>query len=101
MKAYLVTLQYSCDNSDGIEIEVFSTYDKALTRFNEIIEVETQPNMSYTANAFENGNLLSGYELDTSPEYNDNQEHEHWWNLTCKHDWYLHTFIELRFTEVK
>ena len=57
MKAYLVTLQYSCDNCDGIEIEVYSTYEKALTRFNEIIKVETQPNMSYTADALKTVNF--------------------------------------------
>ena len=30
----------------------------------------------------------------------DGEEHEFWWNLTCKTDWYLHDFIELRILEV-
>ena len=101
MKAYIVSLQFSTDDADGVDIEVFSTYEKAVKRFNEIIETEKQPGMSWVADAYEDGKLLHGYEIDESPEYNDGEEHELWWNITCKYDWYIHTFIELRFTEIQ
>ena len=30
MKAYIVSLQFSTDDADGVDIEVFSTYEKAV-----------------------------------------------------------------------
>ena len=101
MKVYVVSLQFATDDADGVDIEVFGTYDKAVKRFKELIENEKNPEMSWVANAFENGVLQHGYELDSSPEFTDGEEHELWWNITCKVDWCLHTFIELRFSEVQ
>ena len=49
---------------------------------------------------FENGKLHRNYELDRNDTFTDGEEHELWWNLTCKTDWYLHDFIELRILEV-
>lgn len=97
---YLILLQYSTDDCDGIETECFDTYDKAVNRFSEIIENEKKAN-EWIKNAFENGILHHNYELDCSPDYSDNKEHELWWNITCKLDWYLHTFVELRILEVQ
>ena len=101
MKVYVISLQFSTDDADGVDIEIFSTYEKAVRRFKEMIEIEKQPGISWVADAYEDGELLHRFELDESPEYNDGEEHELWWNISCKHDWYLHTFIELRFMEVK
>ena len=44
--------------------------------------------------------LHRNYELDRNDTFTDGEEHELWWNLTCKTDWYLHDFIELRILEV-
>ena len=101
MKVYVISLQFSTDDADGVDIEIFSTYEKAVRRFKEMIEIEKQPGISWVADAYEDGELLHSFELDESPEYNDGEEHELWWNISCKHDWCLHTFIELRFMEVK
>ena len=100
-KVYTVSLEYSFDYGDGLEIEVFSTYEKAVKRFKELIETEKQPGMSWAAEAFEDGKLLHGYDLDASADYNDGTEREHWWYISCKNDWPTHTFIELRFAEVQ
>ena len=55
MKIYLVLFQYSTDDCDGVDTQAFSTYEKAVERFNEIIENEKNPECSWAANAFENG----------------------------------------------
>lgn len=99
MKIYLVLFQYSTDDCDGVDTQAFSTYEKAVECFHEIIENEKNPECSWAANAFENGELQHNYELDCS-DFTDTEEHELWWNLTCKLDWYLHDFIELRILEV-
>ena len=96
MKIYLVLFQYCTDDCDGVETQAFSTYEKAVERFNELIKDEKTSDMRWAANAFENGKLHRNYELDRNDTFTDGEEHELWWNLTCKTDWYLHDFIELR-----
>ena len=80
--------------------QAFSTYEKAVERFNEIIENEKNTDMSWAGNAFENDKLQKNYELDRNETFTDGKEHELWWNLSCKLDWYLHEFLELRILEV-
>lgn len=99
-KIYLVVFQYSMEDKDGVETQAYNTYEKAVNRFNEIIVNEQTPDMSWAANAFENGKVLHSYELDRS-NFSDGAEHELWWYLTCKVDWCLHDFLELRILEVQ
>lgn len=56
--------------------------------------------MSWASVAFEGGELEHNYELDCS-DFTDGQEHELWWYLTCKVDWFLRDYIELRILEVE
>ena len=100
MKIYLVLFQYCTDDCDGIETQAYSTYEKAVERFNEIITTEKTSDIRWAANAFENGKLRHNYELDRNDTFTDDEEHELWWNLTCKIDWYLHDFVELRILEI-
>ena len=100
MKIYLVLFQYCTDDCDGVETQAFSTYEKAVERFNELIKDEKTSDIRWAANAFENKKLQRNYELDHNDTFTDGEEHELWWNLTCKTDWYLHDFIELRILEV-
>ena len=100
-KIYLVMMQYSTDESDGVETEAFDSYEKAIKHFKDAIQNEITCEDYWTANAFENGKLGHNYELDCSPNYNDGEEHELWWYISCKMDWCLHTFIELRILEVQ
>lgn len=64
------------------------------------IENEKNTDMSWAGNAFENDKLQHNYELDCNETFTDGEEHELWWNLSCKLDWYLHEFLELRILEV-
>ena len=64
MKIYLVLFQYCTDDCDGVDTQAFSTYEKAVERFNEIIENEKNTDMSWAGNAFENDKLQHNYELD-------------------------------------
>lgn len=100
MKINLVLFQYCTDDCDGIETQAYSTYEKAVERFNEIIKTEKTSDIRWAANAFENGKLRHNYELDRNDTFTDGEEHELWWYLTCKIDWYLHDFVELRILEI-
>ena len=102
MKAYTIVFEWSTDDENGVDVEVFDSYEKAVHRFNEIIEDEHSPEMSWVSNAWdENGDLLHGYELDCNEQFTDGEEHELWWNIECKNDWYLHDYLELRILEIK
>lgn len=99
MKTYLILFRYLTNDCEVIITEAYSSYEKAVKRFNEIIEEEKNTDNYWVKDAFEDGKLLHNFELDCS-DFTDNEEHELWWNLTCKLDWYLHDFIELRILEV-
>lgn len=43
MKIYLVLFQYSTDDCDGVDTQAFSTYEKAVERFHEIIKTKRIP----------------------------------------------------------
>ena len=102
MKAYTIVFEWSTDDSSGVDVEVFSTYEKAVARFNEIIEDEQNPDISWVSDAWnENGDLSEDYELNCNEQFTDNKEHELWWDIKCQHNWYLHDFLELRILEVK
>ncbi len=102
MKAYIVLFDWSTDDGEGVDIDIFDTYEKAVARFMEIIENEKNPKLSWVGDyAFdENGNLdEKNYELDTNIDYDDKLEL--YWNLNCKFDWYQHDFLDLKVMEIK
>lgn len=102
MKVYTIVFEWSTNDCDGVDVEVFSTYEKAVNRFNEIIENEHKPEISWVGEAFdENGNLKENYTLDCNKQFTDNEEHELWWNIECKNDWYFHDNLELRILEMR
>lgn len=102
MKIYTIIFDYSTDDTDGVDVELFDTYEKAVNRFNEIIENEKNPDMSWVGDILdENGNIPEDYEFDRSPDFDDGTEHVLWWNLTDKNNWYRHDFLNLRILEVK
>lgn len=102
MKIYTIVFEWSTNDCDGVDVEVFLTYEKAVNRFNEIIENEHKPEMSWVSDAWdENGDLLKDYILDCNEQFTDNEEHELWWNIECKNDWYFHDNLELRILEMR
>ncbi len=101
-KAYTIVFDWSMEDANGINVEIFDTYEKAVATFNEIIEDEHNPDISWAGDAWdENGDLLEDYELDCNEQFTDGKEHELWWNLECKHNRYLYNHLELRILEVK
>ncbi len=102
MKTYTIVFEWSTDDCNGVDVEVFSTYEKAVDRYNGIIENECDNNISWVGDAFdENGNLKENYTLDCNEQYTDNEEHELWWRIEKQDDWYFHDNLELRILEMK
>lgn len=102
MKIYMVLFDWSTTDDEAVEVELFDTYKKAYTRFNEIISNEMVFDISWAAEAFDdNGEILDGYEFEEHIESDGIQEYDCWWNLTNKNDWYVHDFIDLKVMEVK
>ena len=106
MKVYAVVFDWSVNNqwndTSQVEIEIFDTYQKAFNRFNEIINNEKNPEISWVANAFdENDEVKDGYEFYEHIESDGTEELECWWNITDRDDWYQHDFLDLRIMEVK
>lgn len=100
-KVYLVIMQYSTDDCDGVDTQCFDSYEKAVKCFNQMIEDEKNPENSWVGNAFKDNQIQHNYELDSSIHIVEGEEHELWWYVNCKLDWNLHTFIELRILEVQ
>ena len=95
---YVVLFDYSTDDCNGIDLYIFDTYQKALNKFNEIIEQEKQPEMSWVGEKFKNNTF--DYELDTNIE-EAKEGVELWWNVTDRNDWYSHDFLDLRIKEIE
>ena len=95
---YVVLFNYSTDDCSGIDLYIFDTYQKALNKFNEIIEQEKQPEMSWVGEKFTNNTF--DYELDTNIE-NAKEGVELWWNVTDRNDWYFHDFLDLKIKEIE
>ena len=62
---YMVKFEWSTDDDQGIDIELFKNYKNAVKRFNKIIKNEKDPDISWVADAFSDGVFDDGnYELD-------------------------------------
>lgn len=102
MKAYTIIFEWSTADCNDIEVEVFSTYEKAVERFNRIIEDESDNSISWVGDAFdEDGELKENYTLECNEQFTDGEEHELWWSIEKQNDWYYHDNLELRILEVK
>lgn len=102
MKIYMVLFDWSTQDDEAVEVELFDTYQKAYKRFKEIIANELVFDISWAAEAFdENGNVQDGYDLDEHIDSDGADEYDCWWNLTDKNDWNTHDFLDLKVMEVK
>ena len=88
---YLIQLDYSTDDCEGIDNYIFKKKEKALKKLNTLIEKEKE----FYKNEYPNFN---DFELDTNIE--DKKANEYWWNYKCESNYYLHTFIDLKIMEV-
>lgn len=88
---YMVQLDYSTDDCNGIDNYLFNTKEKALDKFYSLIKLEKE----YYKKEY---SYIDDFELDTNIE--DKDANEYWWNYTCQSNYYLHTFIDLKIMEV-
>ena len=96
---FMVILDWSTTDADGFQIELFKNYDDAYDRFKEIISKQLKE--------FWDGEVAfdidgdPGEEYEFSEEDNNSGESEVYWHLSCKHDYYTHTFVDLLRKELK
>ncbi len=97
---YMVQLDWSSDDDNGILTYLFDTKEKALTKFNEILKEERELDWYWSKDAFDENSKLDeeNYELDTNID--DSNAEELYWNLKCIGNYYLHDFLELQIKEV-
>ena len=97
---YMVEFDWSVEDSCDVETELFSTYEKALKRYDEIIENEKTDEMSWVADAIKpNGTILKGY---TFEEFGDRSKQEDLsWHFTMDDYYFLHSIVQLKKIEIK
>ena len=94
---YMVQMQYSTDDYDGVETLLFETREKALKAFYNLIEMEKRE--SWIQDGYLDGEVRENYELDSNIDNID--ACDLWWNFKKTDDYYYHTFIDLRQIEVE
>lgn len=95
----MVMLDWSTTDEDGFQIELFKKYDDAYDRFKEIISEQLKEFWDGEVNFDIEGD--PGEEYEFSEEDNNSGESEVYWHLSCKHDYYTHTFVDLFRKELK
>ena len=96
---FMVMLDWSTADADGFQIELFKNYDDAYDRFKEIISEQLKDFWDGEVNFDIDGD--PGEEYEFSEEDNNSGESEVYWHLSCKHDYYTHTFVDLLRKELK
>ena len=94
---YILQIDYSTDDYEGVETQIFHTREKAVEEFKQQIECEKR--QTWIQDAYKDGKLLKGYELEENA--NDTDAVDLFWNISCHENFYLHTFIDMRQVEVK
>lgn len=99
MKVYLVILEWGKDYEHEVELDIYSTYEKVLPKFNELIAEEKKPEKSWVGDIKWNGDVPDDehIELDYLDRRNETDETECYWLITDK--WnraYTNISIEIR-----
>lgn len=72
---YTIKFDWSTDDDCGCELELYNDYDDAVKRFNEMIENEKNPDLSWVSDAFDDDAFDDeNYELD----YHNGTEYMYW-----------------------
>ena len=97
---YMVEFDWSVEDDCNIETELFSTYEKALKRYDEIIANEKTDGMSWVADAINpNGTIVKGY---TFEEFGDRTKQENLsWHFSSDDYYMLHSIIHLKKMKIK
>ncbi len=96
----MILFDWSTTDSDGIETFLYHDYDAARKKFNELIEEEHNPEMSWVGDEVfdENGNVNDGYDLETNI-YDETAE-SLYWHVVDKNDYNRRSFIDLMKREI-
>ncbi len=97
---YMVEFDWSVEDGCDIETELFATYDKALERYNQLVNEEKNNEDGWVHDVFKpNGTILKGY---TFEEYvNKEKQEDLYWSCVMD-EWYeYHSIIQLKKLEVK
>ena len=92
---YLILFDWSTTDCDGIETYLYHNYEDARHKFDELIENESDAEMSWVGSEVfdENGEVNDGYELDCNTD--DETAHELFWRVVDKNDYNRRSFIDL------
>lgn len=72
---YTIKFDWSTDDDQGCEVELYKNYDDAVKRFNEMIENEKNPDLSWVSDSFDDDAFDDeNYELD----YHNETEYMYW-----------------------
>lgn len=100
MKVYLVVFEWSTEVDSDIDIEAFSSYEKAAARFQERIDDE-KTYESWVRDAFdENGDILDGYDFDEC-QPDTRLETYAYWRITDPYNSRMYDYIAIIQLEVK
>ena len=100
MNVYLVVFDWTTEEGSDVDIEAFSSYEKAAKRFNERIR-EEKSDMSWAHDAFdEDGNVLDGYDFDECPPDNRLETYAYWTITQCT-NWLMKDYLAIVKLEVK
>lgn len=101
MQVYIVQFDWATPDCSDIELYVYDSYEKAYSKFKEIIHNERNPELSWVGNIeFDD----EGYPVDDHYEFDfkdsDGGESNLYWHITDKSDWYQYSNIDLLIKEV-
>ena len=97
---YMVEFDWSVEDGCDIETELFSTYEKALARYDEIIANEKTEDMSWVADAIKpNGTILKGYTQEETGDRNKKEDLS--WQFTMDDYYFYHSIVHLKKKEIK
>lgn len=99
-KIYLILFDWSTTDLDGIKTFHFHHFEDARKKFNELIENECNPDLSWVGSEVfdENGGVNEGYELDCNSD--DENAKELYWHVVDKNDYNRRSFIDLTKKEI-
>ena len=90
---FMVRLDWSTTDADGIDTELYEDYGEAYDRYKEII-TEQLKNFWQGEVVFDTDGD-PGDEYEFSEEDNNSNESDVYWHLSLKDDYYVHTFVDL------
>lgn len=95
---YLVLMDWSTNDSDGINTFLYEKFEDAREKFRALIKDEHNPDISWVGGCFdENGEPLDGYDLECN---DDGDKKDLYWRFVDIADYNRHTFIDLKIMEV-